>query len=147
MSQDGHLLQIWSKSGKGAPMIALTEGVLDETAGLLGSYLKSKRRAVTLLDEAAWAGVTEALGIAANPILRRANLFLRGIPLKDSKGRRLKIGAATLEILGETEPCGQMDAAMPGLRAALETEWRGGAYARVITGGPIRIGDAVAFEA
>ena len=44
---------------------------------------------------------------------------------------------------GETLPCGQMDAAMPGLRTAMGPRWYGGAYAEVVSGGMIQLGDAV----
>jgi len=39
-----------------------------------------------------------------------------------------------------------MEDAAPGLKAALAPDWRGGAYGMVLEGGPLALGDAVAWE-
>ena len=39
-----------------------------------------------------------------------------------------------------------MDEQHPGLREALVPDWGGGAFAAVLAGGDIRIGDAVSWE-
>ena len=59
---------------------------------------------------------------------------------------RLHIGPVLLEITIECGPCHRMDAIADGLQAALKPDWRGGACARVIEGGTIRIGDNIRIE-
>jgi MOSC domain-containing protein YiiM len=83
------------------------------------------------------------LGPAVDPVMRRANLLVRGVRLAGTRGRTLAIGAVKVRIHGETRPCHQMDEALPGLRAALEPDWRGGVFGEVLDDGEIAVGDPV----
>jgi MOSC domain-containing protein YiiM len=76
---------------------------------------------------------------------RSANLVLRGLPLAGSRGSELALSNCRLHILGETKPCERMDEAVPGLRRLMFPNWRGGAFAEVLTGGAIRVGDVVGW--
>ena len=112
-----------------------------EGCGLKSNANQGGKRQVTLIDEARWREAEEQLGIEVDPRTRRANVMLRGIDLEQTNGRLLRIGGSVLRIWGETRPCHQMDEAQAGLREALKPRWRGGAFAEVIEGGVIRVGD------
>ncbi|MFQ5817609.1 MAG: MOSC domain-containing protein [Terriglobia bacterium] len=56
-------------------------------------------------------------------------------------GTRLRLGEALLEITKPCEPCSRMNQIRPGLQAKLHG--RRGMLARVLTGGRIRVGDAI----
>ena len=87
----------------------------------------------------------EEVGATADPRGRRANLLVRGLDLIDTRGRLLRIGTATLRIVGETRPCEQMDDVWPGLQEAMRHRWGGGVFAEVLEGGEIAVGDRAEF--
>ena len=112
-------------------------------AGIVGNADQGRRRQVTILSAERWRKVEAELGTDLDPARRRANLLVQGIDLVGSRGRILTIGGLRLAIGGETRPCRMMDEAHPGLQAALDADWGGGAHARVLDDGTIRVGDAV----
>jgi MOSC domain-containing protein YiiM len=142
----GELRAIWVKRAHRGPMDAVQSGRLVAGRGLVGSADQGRRRQVTLIDEAAWQALMDGLGSAAPPSARRANLMLRGISLRQTRGRILRVGACRLRIAGETRPCERMDEAVPGLKAAMHADWGGGAFAEVLDDGEIHVGDPVAWE-
>ena len=72
--------------------------------------------------------------------------MISGLALLQSRGKTLRIGACILEIAGETKPCERMEEAAPGLRQSMYEDWGGGAFAMVIKGGTIEVGDDDAFH-
>ena len=111
--------------------------------GLKNNANQGGKRQVTLIDESRWAEAQQELGIDVDPRARRANIMLRGVDLEKTNGRMLRLGDCVLRIYGETRPCHQMDEAQPGLRKALDPRWRGGAFAEIVSGGVIHVGDPV----
>jgi len=112
-------------------------GVASDLRGKPGS------RQVTVLAREAWRRACVELGSELDWALRRANLLVEGVELRETSGARLRIGDALLEICCETDPCALMDKFRSGLREALEPEWRGGVSCRVLEGGLVRMGDPV----
>lgn len=112
----------------------------------MGDHAAGGRRQVTILDGVAWRAACKEISADLDPRLRRANLVVEGLDLRQSRGRLLAIGAVVVEILGETRPCELMNDAHLGLMEALRPDWRGGVYGRIVKGGEIRVGDTVAFS-
>lgn len=128
-------------------MDSVPEATLIDGQGLAGNVDRSRRRQVTLLERETWDRVMAGLDAQADPSTRRANLLVGGIALAQTRGRILRVGDARLVIGGETTPCERMEEALSGLQAALQPAWGGGAFAQVLKGAVIRVGDTIAWEA
>ncbi len=142
----GKLEAIWLKRGKGAPMDAHDHAQLIAGRGLLGNANQGGKRQVTILAQERWQELLQEVGANLSPKTRRANLVVSGIDLSNSRGRILLIGACRVLIHGETRPCEQMEAAWPGLQEAMRRNWSGGAFAEVLDGGEIRVGETIAWQ-
>ena len=128
---------------KRGPMDPTPSADLVAGRGIVGNADQGRRRQVTLIEEEVWADLMQRLGGTLDPSARRANLMVCGLPLADSRGRTLHVGACRIRIFGETKPCERMDEALPGLRALMFPDWRGGAFGEVLDDGRIAVGDPV----
>lgn len=109
------------------------------------------RRQVSLLEAASWDAALTELQLHADEMLpwhaRRANLLVQGLRLPRTSGYILAIGdSLRIEVMQECDPCSRMDALMPGLKAVLLPDWRGGVLGKVLTDGTIAVGDAIRIE-
>ena len=145
-SGSARLEAIWLKSARKGPMEPVPEATLVAGKGLEGNADRGGYRQVTLLDADAWEAATREVGVDLDPDARRANLLVRGVDFSETADRVLRIAGCRIRIRGETLPCERMEDAAPGLKEALAPDWRGGAYGMVIEGGPLALGDAVAWE-
>jgi MOSC domain-containing protein YiiM len=114
--------------------------------GIKGNANQGGTRQVTLLARERWNELMAALGADLEPAARRANIIISGVDLENTRDRVLRVGTCRLRVRGETQPCEQMEETLPGLQAAMRPRWGGGAFAEVLEGGDILIGDAVAWE-
>lgn len=142
----GRLEGIWVKRSHRGLMDAVSRATLRAGQGIVGNADQRGRRQVTLIECRAWDAAIEQVGVAVEPVARRANLLISGLSLANSRGRTLRVGACELKINGETRPCERMDEAQPGLRAALGEPWRGGAFAEVLNDAEIELGAAVEWS-
>lgn len=143
---DGRIESIWIKRARRGVMDAVTSARAIEGRGLEGNAGLSRFRQVTLIERDAWEAICRELGEQVPPVARRANILLSGVDLRECRGRVLRAGEVRLLIKGETKPCERMDEARAGLRAAMEPDWRGGAFAQVLNDGEIAVGDPVIWE-
>ncbi len=142
-SSSGSLRAIWVKRAHRGPRDSVRSAQLEAGTGILGNADARGRRQVTVIAEEAWEELQRATGSGAEPSVRRANLMVRGVSLEETRGKTLRVGRSRILIHGETKPCERMDEAWPGLRDAMRSAWRGGAYGEVLDSGTIRVGDSV----
>jgi MOSC domain-containing protein YiiM len=142
----GRLEAIWIKRAHRGKMDGVTEATAIGGQGLEGNVDRSRRRQVTLIESEVWERLMRELDADVDPSSRRANLMVSGVRLAETRGRILRVGGVRLAIGGETTPCERMDEALPGLRAAMRTDWGGGVFAQVLDDGIIAVGDSVSWE-
>ena len=118
---------------------------LDEK-GLIGNADRGGFRPITLISNERWHELMTEVGASLDLPARRANLIVSGVDLENSRGKTLRIGACRLRIGGETRPCELMEEAAAGLQDAMRSRWGGGAYATVLDGGAIAVGDTVMWD-
>ncbi len=143
----GSVEAIWIKRNRSGPMDERQRVRGIAQRGLEGNANQGGKRQVTLLSADRWEEVRRDLEADVDPKLRRANLFLRGVDLTESRGRVLTVGPCRVQIWGETVPCRLMEESHAGLQEALRPDWRGGVYGELLDDGEIAVGDPVSWEA
>jgi MOSC domain-containing protein YiiM len=123
--------------------VSCAEGLHGDFRGAMKG--KPYKRQVTLIERGDWLAALAHVGAVLPWQERRANLLV-DVDLPQVPGARVRIGDVVLEITRETDPCERMDALVPGLKAALLPDWRGGACAKVVSGGRIAVGDEIRIE-
>ncbi len=142
----GRLEAIWTKRFQRGPMDTRQRVRTVAGHGLENNANQGGKRQVTILGADRWDEMCRELGEDVDPKLRRANLYVRGVDLRHSRGRVLRIGTCRVRIYGETRPCHLMDELYPGLQRALDPDWRGGVYGEVLDDSEIAADDAVSWE-
>jgi MOSC domain-containing protein YiiM len=127
------------------------------TGGLQGDFRGAVkpggkgRRQVSLIEAECWEQAMAELQLPADEVLpwhaRRANLLIEGLRLPREEGYVVAIGASLrIMVVQECDPCSRMEELVPGLKAALLPDWRGGFLGRVLTDGEIAVGDEIRIE-
>jgi MOSC domain-containing protein YiiM len=145
LPQTGRVAWIGLRPGRRASVTAVDAVEAVAGQGLAGDhYAHDGKRQVTLIQAEHLAAVAAFVGRPTlDAALLRRNIVVAGLNLLALKGRQFRAGAALLEWTGPCEPCSRMEEALgPGGYNAMRGH--GGITARVVAGGLIRVGDAVA---
>jgi MOSC domain-containing protein YiiM len=140
------LEKIWIKRVRRGPMDPVDRARVVKGRGIVGNANQGGKRQVTIVSEKHWNDVTTPLGLTPDARLRRANLLVSDVDFSNARGKTLKIGSVRVRIYGETRPCEQMEAALPGLKEAMSVAWGGGAFGEILDDGEIAVGDPVIIE-
>ncbi len=99
-------------------------------------------REVTLFAAEVLDALRAEHGIELTPAEHRRNFTVRGVVLADLLGQRFSMGEVVLEGIRDCPPCEHLQGLVhkPVLQPLVN---RGGIRACVLTGGTIRVGDAV----
>ena len=124
---------------KGTPSDPVQEATAISGLGLEGdrSAYQGNLRQVLLVDKA----ILDEAGLAPGQV--KENITVSGLDLSVTKiGQVISIGdGVTLEVVGDCEACGKMDAIRMGLKD--ELDGKRGTLAKVLKGGAIKVGDAI----
>lgn len=145
MSATGRVEALWIKRMKRGPMDPADRVELAADAGIVGNADQRGKRQVTVIEKEAFDEIRRTLP-GAEPVMRRANVMVSGIRLKDTRKQVLTLGGTRILVWGETRPCERMDEQCMGLTEALRSEWRGGVFGVVLDDGEIQVGDAVSIH-
>jgi MOSC domain-containing protein YiiM len=99
-------------------------------------------REVTLIEIESIEALEREKTIVIDPGAARRNVVTRGVPLNHCVGREFQVGGVRLRGTRLCEPCAYLEGlTQPGVLAGLIH--RGGLRAEIVTGGTIRVGDAI----
>ncbi len=147
----GRLRWIGLRQARRGPIEVVGQAEAVVGRGLVGDRTHARasgrgdgKRSVTLIQFEHLAAVGALLGREpVDPVLTRRNLVVSGINLVALKGRRFRIGEVLFETTGDCAPCAHMEEAL-GSGGFHAMRGHGGITARVVEGGALRVGDAVA---
>ena len=127
---------------KGTPSHPVQEATAISGLGLEGdrSAYEGNTRQVLFIDKS----VLDELGLEPGQV--KENITVTGLDLSQTKaGQVFSIGdEVTMELVGDCEACGKMDALALGLQDKIDG--KRGMLAKVINGGAIKVGDAVSIQ-
>ena len=140
--QQGSITNLHIARVKGTPSDPVQQATAISGLGLEGdrSAYEGNLRQVLFIDK----GVLDELGLAPGQV--KENITVTGLDLTQTKaGQVFSIGdEVTMELVGDCEACGKMDALALGLQAKLNG--KRGMLAKVVNGGQIKVGDSVRVD-
>jgi MOSC domain-containing protein YiiM len=134
-------ISIASDHGAELTVLEYVEAVAD--SGLQGDrHFGNAARHVTIQSRQELGLASERLGRPIDPDLTRRNITVTAGLLPRTRGQRIVVGEAVLEVFADAAPCALMEELNgEGARTALKK--LAGIHCKVITSGRIRTGDAL----
>lgn len=135
---------------KREPMTRVEEATARAGLGLEGDrYFRpdgnEPDREITLIEAEAVEALVRDEEVPFEVAESRRNVVTRGVALNHLVGREFAVGGARLEGIRLCEPCDHLQKlTRPGVQTGLLH--RGGLRARILEGGPIRVGDPVVTD-
>lgn len=102
-------------------------------------------RQVTLFESETLEAIERDYRITLGPTDHRRNITTQGVPLNHLVGKRFTVGATLLEGVMLSVPCRHIEQ-ITGKEVFNAMLHRSGLMARIVRGGPVRIGDLVSPE-
>ena len=140
--QQGTITNLHIARVKGTPSDPVQDATVLSGLGLEGdrSAYQGNTRQVLVMDKE----TLDEFGLAPGQV--KENITTAGLDLSQTKkGQVFTIGDdVTMEIVGECEPCGKMDALQSGLMDKIDG--RRGMLAMVTNGGSIKVGDSIRVD-
>ena len=149
LPRQGKVEWIGVRPERRAPMILVESVEARAGKGLTGDRFAggpSSKRQVTLIQAEHLAVIAKLLGIErVDPAVLRRNIVVSGINLLALNGCEFSIGEVVMEGSGPCHPCSRMEESF-GVGGYNAVRGHGGITARVVSGGVIRVHDAVRFQ-
>jgi len=146
----GRVVWLGVRPERRLPMVPASSLIIDPIEGLPGDHYRSRTgaaRQVTLIQQEHIFAIAAYLDIPTiAPELLRRNVVVCGINLLALKGCRFQLGTAVLQATGECHPCSRMEEVL-GVGGYNAVRGHGGITARIISGGEVRLGDAISRSA
>jgi len=145
----GKLEWIGLRPARRVPLQSLNHVEVLADHGLIGDHKTQRaggKRQVTLIQREHLDAVGALLGRGpVDPALLRRNLVVSGINLLALRDAQFEIGGVVFEGSGLCEPCSRMEEVL-GTGGYNAMRGHGGIIARVLSGGVIHVGEAVAYK-
>ena len=115
--------------------------------GIEGDYRSGRYQTgqITLVEAEVLEMVSRKLDRAVPAGASRRQVMVRGIPMNELVGQRLRMGAVLVQVEDMCKPCDNMETSI-GYGAKEAMDGRGGIRCRIIEGGEICVNDKVTVE-
>jgi MOSC domain-containing protein YiiM len=152
----GKIVALCSVPRSFLPMRSFGELMLEAAVGVVGDRYALRRgfysdrhhdgRQVTLFESEALEAIERDYKISLAPTEHRRNITTQGVPLNHLVGKRFSVGSALLEGVMLSVPCRHIEQ-ITGKEVFNAMVHRSGLMARIVRGGPVRVGDLIRPEA